>query len=215
MKVVICDDHALFRDGLRLVLADLDDSPELVDFATVDQLFDHLSADDEIDLVLLDLNLPGSDGMATLRALRASHPTVPVVIVSASEEVADIRSVLAAGAAGFVPKSSPSSILLAALRMVLSGGIYVPPVVLAEQDALAQPDRARDRRDRAYGLTPRQLEVLRLMGKGLTNKDICRVLDLAEGTVKAHVAAVLEILQVSNRTEAVSMMHELKLSGDD
>jgi DNA-binding NarL/FixJ family response regulator len=138
-----------------------------------------------------------------------------VVIVSASEEVADIRSVLAAGAAGFVPKSSPSSILLAALRMVLSGGIYVPPVVLAEQDALAQPDRARDRRDRAYGLTPRQLEVLRLMGKGLTNKDICRVLDLAEGPVKAHVAAVLEILQVSNRTEAVSMMHELKLSGDD
>jgi len=206
MRILICDDHALFRDGLRLVLERLEPAAELVESSDSQGALDLVAADDGFDLVLLDLNMPGMDGLTALRRLRGDHPAVPVVIVSASENPREVRAALDAGASGFIPKSSKSSVLLSALRLVLDGGIYVPPVALD-----ATPDLDARRSDRAGELTPRQLEVLSLMARGLTNREICGVLGIAEGTVKTHIAAIFEALEVTNRTEAAVAMRDLGL----
>jgi DNA-binding NarL/FixJ family response regulator len=206
MKILICDDHALFRDGLGLVLERLEPGAELVESSDSQGALDLVAADEGFDLVLLDLNMPGMDGLTALRRLRTDHPAVPVVIVSASENPNEVRTALDVGASGFIPKSSSSNVLLSALRLVLDGGVYVPPVALD-----AQPGVDSRRRDRAGELTPRQLEVLSLMARGLTNREICGVLGIAEGTVKTHIAAIFEALEVTNRTEAAVAMRDLGL----
>jgi DNA-binding NarL/FixJ family response regulator len=213
MKILICDDHALFRQGLRLVLGELEGAADLLEAADGGAALALADAHPDLDLVLLDLHMPGMDGWAGLRRFRSGHPTLPVVIVSASEDPADVRAALGEGASGFIPKGSTASQLVAALRLVLSGGVYVPTAALAEAPPGAQAgaERARRRRERASQLTPRQLEVLSLMARGLTNREICGVLDIAEGTVKAHVAAIFEALDASNRTEAAVLARELGL----
>ena len=206
MKILICDDHALFRDGLRLVLERLEPGAVLMESSDSQGALEVVAANDDFDLVLLDLNLPGMDGLTALRRLRRDHPAVPVVIVSASEDPREVRAALDSGASGFIPKSSNSNVLLSALRLVLDGGVYVPPVALD-----MKPDEDAQRRDRSGDLTPRQLEVLSLMARGLTNREICGVLGIAEGTVKTHIAAIFEALEVTNRTEAAVAMRDLGL----
>jgi DNA-binding NarL/FixJ family response regulator len=203
MRILVCDDHALFREGLELVVGQLDATVELVGVGDAEAALAHVDADEDVDLVLLDLQLPGMDGLSALARLRRDHPSVPVVLLSASEQSADVRAALDGGAAGFIPKSTRGSVLLGALQLVLAGGVYVPPLVL---DAAAPAPRRE-----AEGLSPRQLEVLRLLAKGLTNKDIARVLGIAEGTVKSHVIRLYEVLDVTNRTEAAMRMRELGL----
>jgi DNA-binding NarL/FixJ family response regulator len=162
-----------------------------------------VAADDTLELVLLDLQLPGMGGFAALEALRRDHPSVPVVVLSASESPADVRAALERGASGFIPKSTRGSVLLSALRLVLAGGIYVPPLMMDAVAAVAPV--------RTTSLTGRQVEVLRLLARGLTNREIADVLHIAEGTVKTHVMHVYETLDVTNRTEAAMRMHELGL----
>ena len=210
MKILICDDHALFRAGLGLVLRDLEESTELVDASSAEETFRLADAQPDLDLVLMDLNMPGMDGLAALETLRARFPALPVVILSGSERQADVRAAIELGAAGFIPKSSNAPVLLAALRLILSGGVYVPPLVLAAT-APERPAPVDRRRDRAAGLTPRQREVLELMAAGRTNREICDALRIAEGTVKAHVATILEALDVANRAEAGAVMRQLGL----
>ena len=217
MKILICDDHALFRQGLLHVLSEIDGSPRLLESGGIEELWALLEEHDDADLLLLDLRMPGVEGLEALTLIRDRYPAVPVVIVSATDSQTDVVAALDAGALGFVPKSSTAPVLLGALQLVLSGGVYIPPQALGSavggNEATPQgPPPANA--DRASRLTPRQLEVLRLMARGLTNRDICRVLEVAEGTVKAHVAAILETLDVSNRTEAVGVMHELGLDSD-
>lgn len=211
MKIVICDDHELFRDGLRRALDEL--GHELLDASTGEQAIGLVAEDPEIALVLLDLDMPGIDGWTGLRRLRSEHPDVSVVIVSASEEPEDVRLALDGGASGFIPKSSPPAVLRAALGLVFEGSVYVPPVLLARANAVppAEALPAAEPRARAPRLTERQLEVLKLLSKGLTNREIADVLEISPGTVKTHVAAVLEALDVTNRTEATLMMKELNL----
>jgi DNA-binding NarL/FixJ family response regulator len=207
MKIVICDDHALFRAGLRLVLRELEGSPELLEASGAEETLRLVEAHPDLDLLLMDLEMPGMNGLEALDTLRARVPAIPVVIVSASERQADVRDALDRGAAGFIPKSSSAPVLLAALRLILSGGVYVPPLVLAATATEPPRPAAMDRRgDRVAGLTPRQLEVLELMAAGRTNREICDALGIAEGTVKAHVATVLETLGVANRTEAGAVL---------
>ena len=213
MKILICDDHELFRAGLRLVLTQLEEATQLLDASSAEETFRVAEAEPDLDLVLMDIGMPGMDGLAALGTLRERFPALPVVIVSASERHADVRAAIDRGASGFIPKSSSAPVLLAALRLVLSGGVYVPPLVLATSapaaaGALLATDR---RRERASALTPRQLEVLDLMAKGRTNREICDCLGIAEGTVKAHVATILEALDVANRTEAASVIRDLGL----
>src|SRR5262245_47571063 len=215
MRILICDDHAVFRAGLGLVLRELDASVTILDASSAAETLRLVEEDPDLDLLLMDLEMPGMNGLAALGTLRVRAPTIPVVIVSASERQEDVRAALEGGAAGFIPKSSSAPVLLAALRLILSGGVYVPPLVLAATPAGSATPAADRRRERAAGLTPRQLEVLRLLAAGRTNREICETLGIAEGTVKAHIATILEALDVSNRTEAGAVMRQLGLDSGD
>jgi two-component system, NarL family, nitrate/nitrite response regulator NarL len=211
MKILVCDDHALFREGVAHALRELDAGAKLLEAADGAEALRLAQDHADLDLVLLDLDMPGTDGWTGLARLQKACPTLPVVILSASEEPADARRAIDAGAAGFVPKSTRGPVLRAALQLVLSGGVYLPPHLLSGDGAAATPGGSNlaQRRKRAEGLTERQLEVLRLMSRGLTNTEIGNVLGVALGTVKAHVTAVFEALDVSNRTEAALVMRDL------
>jgi DNA-binding NarL/FixJ family response regulator len=214
VRILVCDDHPVFREGLRDALAEL--SAEVVEAADCAGALRAVDADPGLDLVLLDLAMPGADGWTAFRALRGRHPSVPVVIVSANDDPAAMRRALDEGAAGFVPKSAPVAVLRNALRLVLAGGVYVPAAALGAAPAPAAaptgaPLGAERRRARAAELTPRQLDVLVLMSRGLTNREIAGALGIAEGTVKTHARTLFEVLDVSNRTEAALVMGELGL----
>jgi DNA-binding NarL/FixJ family response regulator len=210
MKILVCDDHALFREGVAHALRELAAGAELLEAADGAEALRLAQENADLDLVLMDLSMPGTDGWTGLARLQKACPTLPVVILSASDEPGDARRAIDAGAAGFVPKSTRGPVLRAALQLVLSGGVYLPPQLLVES-AAAPGTKTAARRERAQGLTERQLEVLRLMSRGLTNTEIGNVLGVALGTVKAHVTAVFEALDVSNRTEAALVMRELGL----
>ena len=202
----------MFRAGLRLVLQAIDEGAELLEAADGGEALRLVDAHPDLDLVLLDLEMPGVDGRTGLRRLREAHPEVPVVIVSATEDGVQMREAIEAGASGYVPKGLPEAAMRAALQLVLAGGVYVPRGALSAPppDPAADTESTRARRlARVSGLTPRQHEVLRLMVRGLTNREIRGVLAIAEGTVKAHVAAILEALDASNRTEAAMVAREM------
>jgi DNA-binding NarL/FixJ family response regulator len=166
----------------------------------------------DIDLVLLDFNLPNVEGFAALVDLQERYPELPVVMVSGQDDPGLVREALERGALGFIPKTSSAAVILNALRLVLSGGTYVPREALGAPRAAPVP-AAGNAGDAAgkLGITPRQAEVLALILAGKPNKAICRELNLAEGTVKSHVAAVLKALNASNRVEAVIAASRLGL----
>ncbi len=208
LKILVCDDHAVFRDGLRLVLEDLEGDVELFEASDGAQALEVANAHPDLELVLMDLQMPGVGGVEGLRRVRREHPALPVVIVSATDAAQAMRQVLDEGAAGFIPKAFGRKELVAALQLVLSGGVFVPQAALAPAPA---DDASARRRQRAGRLTERQLEVLSLMARGLTNREICGVLSIAENTVKTHVKAILEALEATNRTEAAVLARELDL----
>lgn len=207
MRILLVDDHTLFREALLHVLRRFDSTAVVIEASTAREALHLVAHYHDLDLILLDLALPGSNGLTVLPEIHALRPAVPLVILSASEEPTAVRQALEVGAMGYIPKSSSSHEMIAALHLVLVGEVYVPPALLAALEALetssvqgttpATEERAVD------GLTPRQVEVLRLMGQGLSNKGICRRLNLAEGTVKLHVTAILRTLNTCNRTQAV------------
>ncbi len=205
MRVLIADDHPLVRDALARTLQQLDPGVQVQQSADLDGLLAQLAAAGA-DLALVDLQMPGMDGLAGLARLRLAAPTLPLVVASGQDDPATIRAVLARGAAGFVPKTASAELLLQALRIVLAGGVYVPPQALADlRGGAAAPLPS------AVGLTPRQADVLRGLMRGNPNKLIARELGLTEGTVKIHIAAILRALQAHNRTEAVVRARELGL----
>lgn len=198
MKILICDDHALFRQGMRLVLSELDPEAQILEAEEGEEALRIVSNDEDIDLLLLDLSMPGMDGWISLRQLRSRYPALPVVIVSASETPDDVEKALEGGASGFLPKSSTTDELVAALRQVLDGELYVPEKLLTPARSSAPPaPQGTGSGERLTGLSERQREVLELMGRGLTSREISEQLGLAEGTVATHIAGALEALGIS------------------
>jgi DNA-binding NarL/FixJ family response regulator len=209
VKILIVDDHPLIREALRHVLTLLDDKLELIEARTCAEAMAVVADHTAFDLVLLDLGLPDADGMTALAQMRERYPATPVIVLSATEHASAVTRAIDAGAMGFIPKTSSNQLLLNALRLVLSGGVYLPLEVLRPPRDAAAPvahhasDANKFDSPRDLGLTARQAEVLALIVQGKPNKLICRELNLAEGTVKIHVTAILKALGVTNRTQAV------------
>jgi len=199
MKILIIDDHALFRDGLKLVLEDLDTDINVFEAGSYETAKVIIDEQNDIDLVLLDLGLPEISYIDALIAIRQQLPDSLVVILSGTEDHRMIERALQHGARGYIPKSSPAKIMLNALQLVISGGIYIPPEILQNDSA----GIITDEKDPGDNLTPRQRDVLQQLADGKSNRDIGKVLNLTESTVRAHVAAILKTFNVSNRTQAV------------
>lgn len=202
MKILLCDDHTLFREGLSHILVELDANTtiDLIQAESIAKALDKIKLYSDIDLILLDLNMPGVNGFEGLTLIIESNPVLPVVIISASEDIQDIRQALTNGAMGYICKSASSENMLNALRLVLSGEIYIPPAALS-QTAHSIFNQ----------LTPRQFDVLHLMDKGCANKLIASELNISEATVKMHVSAIFRELDVTNRTHAVIKAQSLGL----
>ena len=206
MKILLADDHPLFRDGVRHVLGQLGAHVEIVDAPDFPGVFRIAAEHPDLDLALVDLYMPGMPGQEAVAAFRQQFPEIPLVVLTASESVQDMKAVAGAGASGYILKSYPAPLMLDALVSVLSGGMFFPeaPPLTGEEAARSESGK--------IGLTTRQRQVLALLAEGKPNKVIARALQLTEGTVKIHVAAIFRALEVSNRTEAVIAARRLGLA---
>jgi DNA-binding NarL/FixJ family response regulator len=194
MKILVVDDHVLIREALRGLFKELRPEATVLEAPDAARTMELLAEQPDIALVLLDLSLPDRDGLALLAEVRGRHPAIPVVVLSGFADRANVVRALDHGALGFIPKSAGREVMISALSLVFSGGVYIPPEILPVRPKASPAD---------LGMTERQVDVLALMMQGKSNKAICRRLDLAEPTVKNHVTAILKALGVSNRTEAV------------
>jgi DNA-binding NarL/FixJ family response regulator len=211
LKILIADDHALVRGGLALLLQMLDSDVEIPQANTYEEIIELLSKNPDTDLVLVDLLMPGMEEFEGVRGIRKFAPDIPVIVVSVRETSKDIQDALDAGAVGYIPKTSTPEVTLGAIRLVLSGGLYLPPHILrrtAIDAGRALPLRA-ERLEAESGLTPRQYEVLALIAQGKSNRDIAAILGVSLGTVKVHVLRIFRELNVQNRTEAVMKATEI------
>lgn len=209
MKTLLADDHPLMREGVRLVLSQLEPPVEIIDAHDYPSLFAQAAGHTDLDLALVDLNMPGFVGFQGISQFRNRFPDIPLVVLSASESPHDIRSALESGALGYIPKAAPAATMLAALRQVLTGDIYIPVYLGSSEASLHTVAPAEFAALQHSGLTARQLEVARLLAQGCTNKAIGGMLAMSEGTVKVHMAAIFKAFGVSNRTEAVLEIQRL------
>ena len=221
MQVLIADDHRLVIEGVKLKMAELADSVTFTVAMTAQELADVLAREDaNYDLALLDLSIPGATGLSHIEHARSEHPTLPIVVLSGNEDAELMRRLLDLGVLGFIPKAYSPEVMLSAVRLVLSGGIYIPPMMLNQisgasipyaSNGAAPPVVAPENIDGLRRiLTERQVDVLRLLSQGKPNKLIARDLGISEGTVKIHLAAIYRALNVRNRTEAVVASQRLE-----
>ena len=210
-QLLIADDHPLFREALRGVASRLLPDAEIHEAEDAAGLYAMVDAHPDADLLLLDLNMPGAQGFSALVHLRATHPQLPVVMVSAREEPAVVRRALDHGAMGFIPKSSDAATLAEAMRQVLDGERWAPEAAL---DAAPIADEERAIAARVRELTPQQFRVLQMLGAGLLNKQIGYELGVSEATIKAHMSAILRKLGATNRTQAILLAGKLAVEPD-
>ncbi|MEM7777582.1 MAG: response regulator transcription factor [Pseudomonadota bacterium] len=208
-RLIIVDDHPLFRGALRSALADGSDAFAVTEVGSLDELSAELASDSHIDLILLDLTMPGVQGFSGLLYLRAQHPEIPVMIVSARDETTVIQRAIEFGALGFVPKSQPVEVIREAVDRVLAGEIWVP----SDLESAETDQETAQLVKRLATLTPQQVRVLMMLGEGLLNKQIAYKLGVSEATIKAHVSAILQKLDVDSRTQAVIAVN--KISSED
>jgi len=202
MKILLVDDHALFREGMHYVLGKLDAGADILDASNFQDAMTIASENKDLDLALLDLNMPGSEGAASVKLFHMRHPAIPVVVVSGTVRRDDIEKAMKNGAMGFICKQSTGEAMVHALQVVLDGGIYSPPQLLDQTQKMSEEKGSW--RSNEFGLTARQMEVLQLLADGMSNKDIAQAINLAEGTVKIHVAAIFSCLSVNRRIDAVN-----------
>ena len=205
-KFVIADDHPLFRGALKQAIAGLADDIAILeagDFQTTKQL---IGSNEDVDLVMLDLTMPGASGLSGLISLRGVHADVPVVVVSAHDDTETIRRALELGASGFISKSASMEQIRNAVKTVLDGGIASPSDV---ELGVERDPEIKDLIHRLQSLTPQQTRVLGMLAAGLLNKQIAYELSVSEATIKAHVSAVLQKLGVDSRTQAVILLSKI------
>jgi DNA-binding NarL/FixJ family response regulator len=200
VQIVIADDHPLFRGALRQAVRSLLPDAEVIEASGLDQLVAALGKEQDVDLILLDLTMPGVQGFSGLVYLRAQYPDIPVVIVSANEDPVVIRRAIEFGASGFIPKSFESDHIGQAIQAVFAGDTWTPPDI---ELGTSEDQEAADLMRRLATLTPQQVRVLMMLSEGLLNKQIAYELGVSEATVKAHVSAILQKLGVESRTQAV------------
>lgn len=203
LNILLADDHEVVRLAMRHALQPLAAQIRWFEAANVAEAEAQLANGADLDLALVDLNMPGGEGAPTIARWRRQFPAVPLVVMSATEDGAKVRELIALGVAGFIPKSDSAAVILQALRLVLSGGSYAPLRFIATPAGSPSQETGGQAPSAIPGLTPRQAEVLQLLARGLPNKTIARDLGLTEGTVKVHLLSIFRALQVRNRTEAV------------
>jgi len=222
LKVLIADDHVLIRDGLKHRLQQFDHRIEICEGKDGNEVLEIIQQYNDINIILLDLYMPDTDGFQLLITLCDSYPDIPIIVLSSTEERSIMRKVLDIGAAGFIPKSTSHEVTMSAIQLVLSGGVYIPPSMLTDS---SQQNELRISESRitqttnadfdiknhkiSNDLTGRQKDVFYLLIKGLQNKEIARSLGLSEHTVKIHVTAILKVLNVTNRIQAVLAVHNM------
>jgi DNA-binding NarL/FixJ family response regulator len=194
MKILVVDDHALFCEGLCYVLEKLDNNVSILEANNFNDAVTQLNTNIDIDMVLLDLNMPDKDGFSVLDFCREHYPLISIVVLSASKKRSDMNRALEAGAMGFIPKDTTSNVMLGAIRLIMTGDIYVPQSMTMHAPY--------EDEELANSFTPRQLEIIPMMIKGFSNKKIALEMGISEATIKMHVTAIFKRLQVNNRTEA-------------
>lgn len=218
-RVLLADDHGLFRGGLALMLKMLDEDVQIIEANSLEQAMECLASEPDLDLLLLDIMMPGMNSAGNIQQIADRWPDIPIIVISVRDDIPAIRQALSLGAMGYIPKSSSPQVMMGAIRLVLSGGIYVPPDVLRQTSAAAAPAEpagapsdpaAAKAGAEALDLTRRQLGVLALMAQGKSNKAIASELGLMPGTVKMHTSRIFRALKVENRTEAVARYLQLK-----
>jgi DNA-binding NarL/FixJ family response regulator len=199
-KVLLAEDHPLFRDALRNLLQHVF-TPEVICFEAADrnQLIDVVAHEDDLDLIVLDLFMPGTSGLPEILALRDKAPATPVVVVSSLDDSAFARQAITCGASGYIPKSASRDVMLSAFKTILAGGLYLPGQATGDR----QLCKGQPHHHGIDQLTPRQLDVLNLLAAGKSNKEIARELAISDLTVKVHMTTVLRKLGVSTRTQAL------------
>ena len=209
-RLVIADDHPLFRGALREAVAGMLERVDIAEAGTFEEAADLLERGGEVDLILLDLKMPGVRGFSGLMYMRAQYPSVPVVVVSANDDPAAIRRCMEFGASGFIPKTLGIEAMRGAIKRVLDGGVWTPPDVDLSSGSDAE---SADLMARMATLTPQQVRVLMMLSEGLLNKQIAYQLSVSEATVKAHVSAILQKLGVESRTQAVIAAAKIEAGG--
>lgn len=210
-KLVVVDDHPLFREALSGSIKVRLPECAVDAVASFDKLQELLGDRPDMDLVLLDLHLPGNHGLSGLAWLRGHYPALPVILISAHDEPDVVRRALADGAAGFLSKSAESDVIIEAINQVMAGETWIPEGLDATADG---PDDA-ELVKRVGELTPQQYRILGMLGEGLLNKQIAWELDITEATVKAHMTAIMRKLGVHNRTQAVTLFNRLDVGKQD
>lgn len=206
MKIILADDHPLFRQALSLTLKSHFSEAEIFDAQTIPELEKHLEYIKDADLVLLDLDIPGAQGFNSLITIRRSYPNIGVVIISGFEDKETIYKAMSFGAAGFIPKSTPVPDMVVAIKEVLNGKLWTPDGEFNGQAKANVPE------DKIASLTPKQHKILLMFADGLLNKQIAYELGLSESTIKSHASTIFLKLGVKNRTQAVIVLNELQLN---
>lgn len=206
MKIILADDHPLFRQALTLTLKESFNNSDVFEAQTIPELEKHLAQVQDADILLLDLDIPGAQGFNSLISIRQSYPDLGVVIISGFEDKETIAKAMSYGAAGFIPKSTPVSAMLAAIKEVLVGKLWTP-----DGEYNAEEEHSVTADDKVASLTPKQHQILSMFGEGLLNKQIAYELGLSESTIKSHASTIFLKLGVRNRTQAVIMLNEAQL----
>lgn len=219
MRILIADDHELFLKGLEIILKDFNPEAELVKAKNYAEMLNIINKNQSFDLVLTDLAMPGGIWLEALKEIHEKIPETPIIILSAVFEKEIVQKTLDLGASGYIPKTSSNAVILSAVNLVLSGALYIPAELLRETadsnlnelKKIEVVSESTDLKEKIKILSPRQLDVLKLIAEGKSNKQIAFELGLTEGTVKLHVTAILKILNVYNRTGAVAQANNLGL----